>query len=61
MGDMKPQEIAQQLTIREYTQVCERVEKSYAQKFGIISIVRNDEAIVLVVELQDKTRHTLSF
>lgn len=52
-----PQEIAEQLTIAQYTKLCSKVESTYKQKFSVESIVHNEDRATIVVELEDNTQH----
>jgi hypothetical protein len=56
--NMLPQDISEQLTIREYTTLCSKVEGKYHQRFGVIDIVRGNPVIV-TVELDDDTQHRI--
>lgn len=64
MGDMSPAEIAKHLGPMEYVDVCTEVERKYKQRFGVISVNRSSgekgKIVTVVVELEDKTRHTVN-
>jgi hypothetical protein len=61
-----PQEIAQQMSIPEYTKLCSDIEGLYHQKFGVISIDRVPESDNLkryckvVIELENNIQHTMA-
>lgn len=63
---MLPQDVAAKLSVREFTKLCGIVETKFKQKFGIVSInrgginPRSDNKLTAVIELDDKTRHTIS-
>lgn len=59
MKDLTPQEIAQQLSISEYTKLCTEVETKYKQKFGIQRIVRRALSIICTIELENNMQQTV--
>lgn len=61
MADMLPQDIAEQLSIKEYTSLCQKVEEKFHQRFGVIDIVRSGDILIITVELEDKTQHRIVF
>ena len=57
MTIMLPQEVAEKLSIIEYTKLCEKVENKYHQKFGVVDVERHNFGTVVVVELDDHTQY----
>jgi hypothetical protein len=57
---MTPTEIAKNLGTAEFTLLCAKVEKKWAQAFGVVKVHRTRRKVVVEVELQDKTRHKVS-
>lgn len=53
---MLPQDIMERLTPEEYEDLCAKVEEQFHQAFGVISILRSNK-LVVIVELDDNTRH----
>lgn len=60
MTDMTPAQIARKLNIPQYSKLCAKVEQDFKQKFGVLSIQGTPEGIKVIVELDDKTRHTVT-
>lgn len=63
------QEVAQQMSIAEFTKLCSDIEGLYHQKFGVVSIERinhktNANKITkpyckVVIELENNIQHTM--
>jgi hypothetical protein len=56
-----PGEIAEQLTPDEYTALCEIVERSWNQGFGVIKVTPKKSGKAVEVELDDKTHYEIFF
>jgi hypothetical protein len=57
MADMLPQEIAEKIRPRDFITLCSYIERTYKQKFGVLSVIRGQGHIIVMVELEDKTHH----
>jgi len=55
-----PVEIAEQLSPEQYVRLCIKVEKQYAQEFGIVSVQDQGRRLRCIVELKDGTHHTVN-
>ena len=55
-----PQEIAEQLTPEEYTDLCAVVEGSWRKAFGVVKVTRKHKQVQVIVELDDDTHHEVS-
>jgi len=52
-----PQEIAEQLSPSECMNLDEQVATDFHQKFGVVGVFRKSSRVIVVIELEDNTRH----
>lgn len=56
---MQPSEIADKMSLREYTKLCSDMEGLYHQKFGVVSVERVKHGALVIVELENNIQHTV--